>query len=166
MCAHTRDGIFTLGLRFRNFRSTQCNFQRCVELFAKALGFWVNINANMKLCTHADQLWARALFFPQCSLFSEGQTYLLGKTHFRAARLVTTICVLVLVVVTEALVVINIRFLCMESTSLTACSQTFTQQDKLRHRHHQGKESVFKKKGNREGLSQAANLAASTTWLA
>jgi hypothetical protein len=36
--------------------------QRCVELFAKALGFWANINANMKLCTHADQLWAGALF--------------------------------------------------------------------------------------------------------
>jgi hypothetical protein len=105
----------------------------------------------MKLCTHADKL--RALFFSQRSLFCKGQTYLLGKTHFGAACLVATICVLVLAVVTEALVVINIRFLCVhgKSTSLTACSQTFTQQDKLRHRHHQGKESVFKKKEAEKG---------------
>lgn len=140
-----------------SIRSSELNFQRYVRRYLrKHSDFGQTYAYEIVYPTRSTAGW-NGIFCP--TLFCGGQTYLLGKTHFRAACLVASICVLVLVVVTEAHVVINIGFLCIESTSLTACSQTFTQQDKLWHRHHQGKESVFKKNKAKKG-----GWAKQSTW--
>jgi hypothetical protein len=111
MCAHTRDGNSTLGLRFCHFLWTKLNFQRCGAICesTRILGMHI-CEYEIVYPSRSNAGW-RAIFSQL--LFCGGQTYLLGKTHFGAACLVASICVLVLVVVTEALVVINIRFLCM-----------------------------------------------------